>query len=168
MRGETDPDYLTLTSLLHWKSDSAGIKQSDLDKIFVGVFGGEGTFGKKNEAVVDMIFREATDCLSMNGGVNLENKVLLAIAIRLAAERFMSSEIRDPVFLSGIKQNQTPSLLKRFAADLGGKRETVKTLRKVVLMTPENIHLNAFMYEPILDMSDDSLKALYSEVRNLQ
>ena len=46
--------------------------------------------------------------------------------------------------------------------------ETVKTLRKVVLMTPENIHLNAFMYEPILDMSDDSLKALYSEVRNLQ
>ena len=28
--------------------------------------------------------------------------------------------------------------------------------------------LNAFMYEPILDMSDDSLKALYSEVRNLQ
>ena len=119
MRGETDPDYLTLTSLLHWKSDSAGIKQNDLDKIFVGVFGGEGTFGKKNEAVVDMIFREATDCLSMTGGVNLENKVLLAIAIRLAAEHFMSSEIRDPVFLSGIKQNQTPSLLKRFAADLG-------------------------------------------------
>ena len=80
----------------------------------------------------------------------------------------MSSEIRDPVFLSGIKQNQTPSLLKRFAADFGGKHETVKTLRKVVLMTPENIYLNAFMYEPILDMSDDSLKALYSEVRNLQ
>ena len=34
-------------------------------------------------------------------------------------------------------------------------------------MTPENIHLNAFMYEPIPDMSDDSLKALYSEVCNL-
>jgi len=28
------------------------------------------------------------------------------------------------------------------------------TLSDVVLMTPENIHLNSFMYEPILDMSD--------------
>jgi len=28
----------------------------------------------------------------------------------------------------------------------------------VVLMTPENIHLNSFMYEPIIDMSDEHLK----------
>ncbi len=31
-------------------------------------------------------------------------------------------------------------------------------------MTPENIHLNAFMYEPIVDMSDHHLKKLYAEV----
>ena len=31
-------------------------------------------------------------------------------------------------------------------------------------MTPENIHLNSFMYEPILDMSDSHLRALYKEV----
>lgn len=29
------------------------------------------------------------------------------------------------------------------------------------MMTPENIHLNSFMYEPILDMSYDHLKKLY-------
>ena len=34
-------------------------------------------------------------------------------------------------------------------------------------MTPENIHLNSFMYEPILDMSDDHLRVLYEEVSSL-
>jgi hypothetical protein len=31
-------------------------------------------------------------------------------------------------------------------------------------MTPENIHLNTFMYEPILDMSDEHLRKLYKSV----
>jgi hypothetical protein len=37
----------------------------------------------------------------------------------------------------------------------------------VLLMTPENIHLNAFMYEPIVDMADDHLKKLYKDVTAL-
>jgi hypothetical protein len=35
-------------------------------------------------------------------------------------------------------------------------------------MTPENIHLNSFMYEPILDMSDEHLRKLYEAVLALQ
>ena len=31
-------------------------------------------------------------------------------------------------------------------------------------MTPENIHLNSFMYEPIVDMSDEHLRKLCREV----
>ena len=34
-------------------------------------------------------------------------------------------------------------------------------------MTPENIHVNAFMYEPLHNMSADSLRTLYSDVKNL-
>ena len=34
-------------------------------------------------------------------------------------------------------------------------------------MTPENIHLNSFMYEPILDMSSDELINLYQEIKSL-
>ena len=35
---------------------------------------------------------------------------------------------------------------------------------RVNLMTPENIHLNSFMYEPILDMSGEHLCRLYLEL----
>ena len=62
---------------------------------------------------------------------------------------------------------QTPTLLRRYESDFVDRVDAIRTLRKVMLMTPENIHLNAFMYEPILDMSADSLKALYSEVSEL-
>ena len=168
LRGDSDPEFIKLTSLLHWKNDSAGIKQRDLDGIFWKLFGQTGAFDKQDEPVAEMLFREAADCHNMNGGANLEHKIVLAIAIRLIAERFMGSEISDPDFLAGIKKNQTPTLLKRFESDFGGKVSAISTLRKVILMTPENIHLNAFMYEPILDMSDDSLKALHSEVCNLK
>jgi hypothetical protein len=34
-------------------------------------------------------------------------------------------------------------------------------------MTPENIHVNSFMYEPILDMSNIHLKSLYEKINNL-
>jgi hypothetical protein len=40
-------------------------------------------------------------------------------------------------------------------------------MKEVFLMTPENIHLNSFMYEPILDMSDWHLKELYKKVKAL-
>lgn len=35
-------------------------------------------------------------------------------------------------------------------------------------MTPENIHINSFMYEPILGMSIIHLKKLYDEISSLK
>ena len=40
-----------------------------------------------------------------------------------------------------------------------------KILNQVNLMTPENIHLNSFMYEPIIDLSSQKLKDLYIDVK---
>lgn len=34
-------------------------------------------------------------------------------------------------------------------------------------MTPENIHVNSFMYEPIIDMSDTHLRRLFSDASAL-
>ena len=34
-------------------------------------------------------------------------------------------------------------------------------------MTPENIHLNSFMYEPILDMYPERLKKLYTDIKEI-
>jgi len=57
--------------------------------------------------------------------------------------------------------------LEKFKELFGGDVGNIETIQRVVLMTPENIHLNSFMYEPIVDMSDEHLKKLYQDVLTL-
>lgn len=40
-------------------------------------------------------------------------------------------------------------------------------LEIVAMITPENIHLNSFMFEPILDMSLKYLYKIYNEIKLL-
>ena len=47
------------------------------------------------------------------------------------------------------------------------KTEESLILDRVTMMTSENIHLNNFMFEPIIDMSSENLKRLYKEVKSL-
>jgi len=166
-RGETDADYLKLTSLLHWKADSASIVRSDLDAIYNKLFNEKGASRDPGKSVVDTISEEARGCLTAGEGVNFEHKIVLSIAIRLAAERFMVTKIADPAFLLTIKRHQTQALVGEFARRFPAEIETIKVLKNVALMTPENIHLNSFMYEPILDMSDEHLRKLYDRVVSL-
>ncbi|WP_246610034.1 phage infection protein [Comamonas fluminis] len=166
-KGEADPDYLLLTSLLHWKVDTDQITVADLDGIYARLFGATGQSGNPTARVIDLLAAEVVACLQAPDGINFENKVVLAIATRLQAERFMAGRINDAVWLAGIASNQTPALLKRYRADFPAELANVSVIQRVLLMTPENIHLNSFMYEPILDMSDQHLRRLHAEVVGL-
>ena len=166
-KGFKDENYLKLTSLLHLKSDTHGITVGDLDAIFNNMCETGGVSQNDTKAVWDLIFYEADACLTADIGVNFENKVVLAIATRLAAERFMIDKINDSTFVSGIKFNQTSALITEFTRKFKTVVGSIAVLDRVALMTPENIHLNSFMYEPIIDMSDEHLKELYTDTKNL-
>jgi len=43
--------------------------------------------------------------------------------------------------------------LERFKANFKNEGTSIEVLQRVLLMTPENIHMNSFVYEPILDIS---------------
>jgi hypothetical protein len=163
-KGESDPEYLKLTSLLHWKEDSNAITQRELDDVYNKLFGSSKTYADASASVVEMIQKEAESCLGASEGANFEHKIVLSIGIRLAAERFMARKIADPAFLASIQDSQTAKLLTQFEKVCNDESDAISILRNVVLMTPENIHLNSFMYEPILDMSDNHLKKLFREV----
>ena len=167
-KGDKDSDFIKLTSLLHWKNDSAGITQNELDAIYTKVFGTTGKSADGERAVIDVILQEATECLKACDGINFENKIVLSIAIRIVTEQFMVGKIKDTKFVDSIDSNQTPKLLDKFKDLFISDTDAIKTIKRVILMTPENIHLNSFMYEPILDMSDEHLRSLYKEVLTLK
>jgi hypothetical protein len=163
-KGETDPKFTKLTSLIHWKADSAAITESELDAIYNEVFSSTGTSANGARPVIDIIHDEARACMTAGVGINFENKIVLAIAIRIGAEQFMVRKINDAAFVATIHSHQTQTLLAKFRELFGGDNKAIETLERVMLMTPENIHLNSFMYEPIVDMSDEHLRKLYADI----
>ena len=167
-RGDADPSFMKLTSLLHWKADSQAVTVADLDHIYNELFSATDSSADGEKSVVALIDDEAQKCLTAPDGINFANKVVLAIATRLLAEEFMVNRINDPAFVSGITSNQTARLLKKYQELYPAERDGLYVLQRVALMTPENIHLNSFMYEPILDMSDVHLRTLYKEVKSLK
>lgn len=167
-KGESDPAFAKLTSLLHWKADSASITVADLDTIYNNMFGETSASSNGTKPMIDIIKDEANLCMTASVGINLENKIVLAIGIRIGAEQFMVKKINDPAFVAGITSNQTQELLKQFKKLFSGDTKSIGVLGRVALMTPENIHLNSFMYEPLVDMSDEHLRELYADVLALK
>lgn len=118
--------------------------------------------------VIDLINEEAESVFNgQEEAVELEGKIVLSIAIRLLAERHMIRTINNAAFVGAITENQTIKLLQEYKRLGLGRVEDVLVLEQVNLMTPENIHLNSFMYEPILDLGIAHLKTLYSDVKAL-
>ena len=76
----------------------------------------------------------------------------------------MIQKINNPAVTGAILRNQTRELYNLFLNILPLDKNLEKILARVIMMTPEAIHLNSFMYEPLIDLSDHHLKELYREV----
>jgi energy-coupling factor transporter ATP-binding protein EcfA2 len=163
-RGQEDEKYKKLTSILHQKDDSATVTLADLAQIFKETLSLDVNLGAGT--VLPLIFQVADECLDTPESVNLENKVILSIAIRLKAESIMIQRINDATLTSSIKGEQTGNLFDLFKKRFPGDTEAIKILERVVMMTPEPIHLNSFMFEPLVDISDQHLKELYKAMKD--
>jgi ABC-type lipoprotein export system ATPase subunit len=155
--------YNLLTSLLHYKDDTEDIKIKDIKQVYSKIW--DVTIKiDGNIKIFDLINDEAKKILDdILQDTNLEAKITLSIAIRMCAEKYMKNKIEDKEKINNIKSNQTKELYNQLKVE-NKENSLLSTLSKVNLMTPENIHLNSFMYEPILDMDDDYLKKLYKKI----
>ena len=166
--GEDDPLYGELTTMLHWKAGSESNTVGQLDAIYNNICRDNGQSTTPLKLVFDLIMEEADKCLLADDGAHLENKIVLAIAIRLLAEKFVIDRIADPAFVATLTANQARGLSEEFKARFPDEDAANSVLDRVGLMTPENIHVNSFMYEPLIDMSDDHLRKLYADVKQLK
>ena len=161
--GTDNTEYKKLTALLHQMNDTDSITIRDLARIFEKSIGSKPI--ESDDTVLPLIFQQADECLMQPDNGNLENKIVLSIAIRLIAERAMIINISEPT-TDNIQANQTIELFKKYKGKFEKDHEDIKLLERVLLMTPEIIHLNSFMYEPIIDLSNDHLKKLYKDIND--
>ncbi len=160
----------TLTKLLHLKTDTDKITVGDVEKIIKDILQDKKDieFPNKDKIVIERLHEIAKYiCEQADEVVDLEKKILLSIAIRLEMEKYLIDRIDDYTFVNGIQRNQTIVLIRKFKEKCPKENDAIKLAERVNLMTPENIHINSFMYEPILDMASDHLKQLYKNVCNM-
>ena len=180
----TGEDFIFLTSLLHEKQNSHAIKFSDINPLYQEYLGMD-SFNDvvPTDLVLDKLFSICESITTRD--TELENKIVLAMGIRHKAEKFMIREIAgyegqlnwenhranesktgsEILVLIADSKNQTRKLLKVYKQF--GDDGKIEVLDEVSIMTPEHIHVNSFMYEPLLDMDINELLGLYQRVSAL-
>ena len=175
MEGNDIEDYLILTSVLHYKENTRQITLNQIQDIFNKYWCKKEpvTFatGRENELVYDVLMQESEKIADIEK-LEIENKLILSMAIRLIGESYMQNKIVSNLsngddILKDIfsEKNQSARLIKVYKKYIND--DAMNTLEIVAMITPENIHLNSFMFEPILDMSLKHLYKIYNDVKAL-
>lgn len=147
-----------LTACLHYKAITKNIKIKDILALF-----------PKKDLVIDEEklyldgLKEFADKMNEFDEYDLSKKTILSICCRV----FLEKKIIDNniTIVEEVNYNQFAYLKETYKDELN--ENVVQLMDKIQLATPEFIHGNVFMYEPLVDIDGRYLKEIYSEVINL-
>ena len=172
-KGHLSPEYLKLTSCLHIKKDTKEITESDVINILKDYTLGKEIKREVSDISIYKLIMKTANNIAQDSDLNsidLENKIVLSIAIRLLAEEYMKKKLvevgKEEKDFEAIKSNQTGELTKMYK-DNCQFDSNKNIIEKVNMMTPEHIHINSFMFEPLIDVSVKHLVELYNNSKNI-
>ena len=157
--GNDDNNYNLMCSLVHYRDNSDKIIVKDLKPIFKNTFGITIKFNQ-NKKILEILFENINILLnnSLTNDISLDNKIILAIGMRIISEMIFNkydSSLKKSVLEFGKEYARIEKYLTEAQKEL---------FTKVIIFTPEFIHFNSFMYEPLIDVSTTELQLLCKEV----
>lgn len=171
MEGQSE-DYIKMTSCMHVKQGQTDILTiNDIINLVKSKFPQRCQNLQplsSNTNIKDFIYGVADGIIQETNldPIMIENKICLSIACRLKAEDYMIGKMAHDNNLvqqiNNIESNQSRELFELYK---GRSMDHVDLIEEVNMMTPEGIHLNSFMYEPLIDMSAEHLVTLYKRCR---
>lgn len=170
-KGVQSKDYCDLTNYLHFKPQTKSLLMRDLSELVLSnIYMSHKTrISGSNHNYLETLYDETEKVLCSDDIIAIENKLILTMAIRLRTERFILIELNDKIDVNpNVHINQTRFLFDKYIQFFPENNKQHDVLRKVLMLTSENIHINNFMFEPIIDLSIGYLKDLYREVKDLK
>lgn len=162
--GTKDSRYIKLTSMLHYKKDTEEIKLDDIAKIYNELFNKKII---KTDVKYIKFLLELADQISENKNEDLESKIVLSIATRVLLDKYMITKIDNWNIIEQFKGCQTGKMFEYCKEhELLSEPEVLLT-QKILIVTSDNIHVNSFMYEPLIDLRNDELIFIYDEIKKL-
>lgn len=106
------------------------------------------------------LLRETVSQIVIQDSLSLEDKIVVSLYIRTATEIYLRKKL-------GLEKtsNTSPRELVQNAVTV--IPDVVNDLQRVNLITPEQIHINSFMYEPLIDLDKNQIVDLYEKVKSI-
>ena len=160
-------DYARLSSILHGRMDAASIKFSDLSACYEREIGCKALAG--DYRLVGATIKKACEQIASSWrSLDLAEKITISIGVRVEVERY----IRGCFETNHIDEGKTPTLGKlarQFKNELPQEySKHSDCIERAVLIAPENIHINGFMYEPLVDTGSLDFIELYRSCLELK
>ena len=169
-KGVNSTEYVTLTNCLHHKKDTKDITDKDVMDILKDYTLGKELKRQSSDKKIYSLIMSVAESIVQEGNpdpILIENKIVLSIGIRHLAENYMHDKIistgksEEDLVVSGNQTGKWTGLYKKCCPD--DKNKAI--IERVNMMTPEIIHINSFMFEPLIDMSISHLIALYKDCK---
>lgn len=168
-KGANSSEYKSLTSYLHMLNGTKSLTLCDLYKIICSnIFVEQKKVNDVCGNYYDELNKVVSEILKSGDDISIANKLILSISIRLRGEEF-ARKLLPGQFINRIENEDRYTFLLFNEYKRANSQDTkgCSILTKVLMMTSENIHLNNFMFEPIIDLSLEHLKVLCEEVTKL-
>ena len=162
-KDKNDADYSTLCSVLHWRDDTCRIKVSQILDIYNKIFGTDFKYGN-DKNVYDLLIEitpKIKDKERNHKDFDLDAKLIYSISIRRILERIFNLKNSELINSNEMLGQEYQNVKDCF------NEEERKLMTKAIIIIPEFIHLNSFMYEPLMDIDLYNLEKLYEEIYRL-
>lgn len=156
--GVNDEKYKTLCNVLHFRLNTKNILVEKIKPLFLETFNINYNLDASRK-VFDILFEQLNilSTTNLSNSIGLDDKIVLAIGIRIVIE--MVFNVFDTSFVnSDLSLGEEYELVKQYL-DLYDK----KVFSKALISIPEFVHLNSFMYEPLIDIPTIVLQEIYKD-----
>lgn len=162
-----DLNYKKVTKFLHYNPDIDSAMFSEVDNILdsFNVIHSFSDFKYLDE--LREMAKSIIDDNSLNE-MHLKEKVILGLFIRIFTDKFMW---KIYIKINGVNPsvtgelNQSKLLFNEIKNDLN--KFELETIQMALIVSPSFIHVNSFMFEPLVDVGTEKLKDVAKKIYNL-
>jgi hypothetical protein len=161
--GINHSDYAKISDFLHFNLNTASISLTDLSQIFINNNIDFSSLTTNN--YWELIISEVKKIVRPVQESDIQKKILLGIFIRLSSDYLLLTKYRannsgsDPIITS---RNWTRALHNQSLEYLSTDEK--KLYDRAITVSPSFIHVNSFMYEPLIDIGTDRLLEVAQEL----
>lgn len=166
-----DKNYLKYTKMLHYRPNGGpNITGNSLYKLFSEDISIKADSLRNNSSRIYKIIYNQALAISSSTQINqkIEEKIVMSIALRIYGEKYMFKRLKSK--RSSISPNfdfdkaEFGNTLGEFRKIFEEREKEIKILDSISILTPMEIHVNGFAYEPLIDYSITRLRTLFKEL----